>query len=136
MTRHERRLAAEAALVSTFVRVGLKTLSFAALRRTLDVCSRRRALHSHGSVSSIAAAVERASRRVPGRRTCLVDALTADVMLRRRGYAPTVHLGVRKQRDRLPPLIGHAWVVCNGQVVIGSVAELSDYAVMPVEPAR
>jgi hypothetical protein len=44
-----------------------------------------------------------------------------------------VHLGVRKQRDRTPPLIGHAWVVCNGQIVVGTIPDLSDYAVMPVE---
>ena len=125
LTRHRQRLALEAAALSVCVYAGLRVLSFASLRRALDVCSRRSALRRGDDMPHIAWAVEAVSRRLPGGRTCLIEALTADVMLRRRGHEPVLHLGVRRQTD--PPVDGHAWLVCDNQIVVGAVADLRDY---------
>jgi len=127
LSREDRRLVAEAAMVTALVWVGLRTVSFGTLRRALEGCSRATTRSSRGHVARIAWAVEAAARRIPGGRTCLVEALTAHLMLRRRGYEPELHLGVRKPRAHAQPLDGHAWVVCDNQVVVGAVADLRDY---------
>ena len=132
LTRDEWRLVVEAAVLTGFVYFGLRALSFASLRRALDACSRRTNRESAAAnVARIAWAVEAASRRIPGGRTCLIEALTAEVMLRRRGYEPVLHLGIRKQTDPRQPVAGHAWVVCGDRIVIGTVADLTEYLIMP-----
>ena len=130
LTPGERRLFVEAAIVSGFVWFGLRTISFASLRRALDAFGRRRAGPKDVSLATITWAVEAVSRRIPGGRTCLVEALTADVMLRRRGCTPMLHLGVRKEGEGRPPIAGHAWVVCDDRIVVGRIADLDEYAPM------
>jgi hypothetical protein len=123
----DRRLFVEAAMLSAMVWTGLRTLPFATLRRVLEKCWVRGSEATAVPTLRIVWAVHAASRRLPGGRTCLVEALAADVMLRRRGYAPVLHLGVRKRNDREELLDGHAWVVCDNRVVVGAVDELGDY---------
>jgi hypothetical protein len=132
LAREDRRLVIEAGILCVFVYVGLRTLSFASLRRSLDACSRRVTRDGADNIARVAWAVEAACRRIPGGRTCLIEALTADVMLRRRGYRPVLHLGIRKPTDRTSAVTGHAWVVCDNRVVVGGVVDLGDYT--PVSP--
>ena len=68
------------------------------------------------------------ARRFPAQRTCLIEALAADVMLRRRQYRTALHLGVQKTTNRMRPLDGHAWVECNGVVVVGHLEDLAKYS--------
>lgn len=49
--------------------------------------------------------------------SCLVQALTAEVMLRRRAYDPLLRLGVALGADRA--FQSHAWVLCDAQVIVG-----------------
>jgi hypothetical protein len=110
----------------------LRTLSFATTRRLLNrYASGGRAhagLQADRAVRRIAWAVTAAARRLPSRTTCLVEALAADAMLRRRGFASTLRIGVREPAAAVP-LDAHAWVECEGSVVIGELANLSDYVV-------
>jgi len=64
-------------------------------------------------------AVERGARWLPGNSRCLPQALALAWMLRRRGIACTLVLGVLSgaRRGALNDL--HAWVVCDGEIVIG-----------------
>ena len=86
-------------------------------------------LRAHQTVSRIAWAVSAVARRLPSRTTCLVEALAAEAMLRRRGFAPTLRIGVREPGSDATLLEAHAWVECAGSVVIGGRANLADYAV-------
>jgi hypothetical protein len=123
----ERRwLVLEAAVTLASVWVGLRTIPLRHLRRRLEAYSRRRPARSASSTAAIAWAVQAAGRRFPGGRTCLVEALTADAMLRRRSYHSEVRLGVRRASDR-SLLDGHAWVECDGVVVVGEVDDLDTY---------
>jgi hypothetical protein len=49
-------------------------------------------------------------------------------MLRRRGHAAALKVGVR--RGAALSIDAHAWVECSGTVVIGTTPELAEYAVL------
>jgi hypothetical protein len=65
----------------------------------------------------LAWAVAVASRFVPGARHCLTQAIAAHTLLVRRGYPAEIHFGVRRQKSA--DLIAHAWVECDGKVLVG-----------------
>lgn len=59
-------------------------------------------------------AVQVASRYVP-RATCLAQALALHILLRRSGLQSRIRIGVAKETQ----FEAHAWVECQGKVVIG-----------------
>jgi Transglutaminase-like superfamily len=71
---------------------------------------------SGGTVEQVVWAVRVVSRFVPGA-TCLTQALAAQALLTESGFPSQVEIGVAK--DALRRLHSHAWVVCQGQVVLG-----------------
>jgi hypothetical protein len=60
-------------------------------------------------------AVAGAARRLPWRPTCLRQALAVQRMLRRRGIAGRLHLGVTSPSEGT----AHAWVTVDGHPVVG-----------------
>jgi hypothetical protein len=62
--------------------------------------------------------------------TCLVQALATEAMLRQRGLACELRIGVRLRRGSSMPLEAHAWVECNGLVSPGAMAHPSDFKVL------
>ena len=62
--------------------------------------------------------------------TCLVQALAADAILRRRGLACELRIGVRARDDSTVPIEAHAWVECDGAVAIGAIENLSAFKVL------
>ena len=128
----DRRLLAETALLMVRVRAALWIRPFAALRESLDRSRGSRRASSHDP-DRVAWAVAAIARRLPGM-TCLVQSLAADALLRRRGYQPELHIGVRA-RGAAVPLDAHAWVECDGRVVVGEVHDLAEYGrLQPVRP--
>jgi hypothetical protein len=69
------------------------------------------------SVRQITQLVEKACRNIPMARKCLIQALTAKVLLVRQGYGAILRIGVA--RDNHEPLQAHAWVEYQGEAVIG-----------------
>jgi hypothetical protein len=61
-------------------------------------------------------AVTAASTYVPGA-TCLAQALAGQWLLRRAAHPARLHLGVAKTKNGT--LKAHAWLECNGRVVVG-----------------
>lgn len=122
----ERRLLVEAFSLIVAVRAGLRLLPFTTVRRCV---SRWAALRARAGCEpgKIAWAVGAVGSRIPGT-TCLVEALAADSMLRRRGHASALKVGVR--RGAALSIDAHAWVECSGTVVIGTTPELAEYAVL------
>lgn len=62
-------------------------------------------------------AVESVSRLMPWASTCLTQALTAQVLLLRRGRPALVHIGTLKSEDG--NFEAHAWVESQGEVLLG-----------------
>ena len=73
------------------------------------------------SADRVARAVEMAARRTPGAKSCLAQALAAQVMLGRRGYPALLHIGVAKGKQSR--FQAHAWLESKGKVVIGGAAQ-------------
>jgi len=70
-------------------------------------------------------AVTVASRLVPSAR-CLAQALVLKGLLERHGYPACLRMGFA--RDEGDTVSGHAWVECQGQVVLGGGPLLSRFA--------
>lgn len=120
----------EAMMLSAAVRVGLKLLPVRTVRRWTGRLGARsvRPRDDDGlSVERIVWAVRVATRRLPGT-TCLVQAMTGHVLLRRRGIPASVRIGVTK--DRVEGFQAHAWLESEGEVLIGG----SDRSVGRYEP--
>ncbi|MGA2383794.1 MAG: lasso peptide biosynthesis B2 protein [Gemmatimonadales bacterium] len=130
----DRRLLVETALAILRARLELRLVPFAVLRQRMDEArpSRRAAPQDLDRVAWAVAAV---ARRLPGM-TCLVQSLAALALLRRRGYRPELHIGVRgRGSGAAVPLDAHAWVECDGRVVAGEVDDLAAYGrLQPVGP--
>lgn len=69
--------------------------------------------------------VQAASRFVPGA-TCLTQALTAQILLSRQGFATEVRIGVRMAEQGLK---AHAWLLSEGRPVLGATEQdLADFS--------
>jgi hypothetical protein len=125
----ERRLVVKATVLLTLVRLGLGRLPFTTLHRLLagrhggrrGVTTGDRAL-----TDLVVWAVDAASRHVPGRTTCLTRALTVQAMLAWGRYPSRLHVGV--VRGRQGQLEAHAWVECDGRILVGgSASEIGEF---------
>src|SRR5687767_14096323 len=67
-----------------------------------------------GSTEEVIWAVELVSALIPWASTCLTQALTAQVLLLRRGRPALVHIGTLKGEDG--DFHAHAWVESRGEV--------------------
>ena len=127
----ERLLLVEALAIVVAVRLGLWLLSFQKLR-SLVRSAGRWPVHSRSanalSVERIAWTVRAVSRFVPGA-TCLTQALAGQVLLARRSRPTRLHIGVAKGSEK--KLSAHAWLECDGQIVLGDHGYLSAYAAFP-----
>jgi len=84
---------------------------------------------SAANAGRVAWAITAAAARFLAPMTCLTKALATDTMLRRKGLASELRLGVRRG-DGADPLEAHAWVECGGDVVIGEIEDLPEYVVL------
>jgi hypothetical protein len=126
-----RRLLITSLLLLGVVRVGLWLLPFQTLRRLLAHMARRHTGARGGdqvSVKRVARAVTVASRYVPAA-TCLTQALATQVLLSHRGYPASLRIGVA--RSGVGEFLAHAWVECQGQIVIGGAQALSRFTPLP-----
>lgn len=116
----ERFLLFKAWMLIGFVRVSLLIGRFTGTKRLLDWLQRRpvpRLVARRRLARRVARLVDLASHLIPGGRHCLTRAMALEVLLRRRGYPADVKIGVA--RDDSGKLIAHAWLHCEGVVLIG-----------------
>ena len=123
----DRRLFVRALLSLWAVRLGLWVLPFGRVRRAVAHASRRR-LRVAASVDGVMRAVDSASRFVVDP-TCLVRALSAKVLLGSVGAPAELRIGVAREGGAR--LQAHAWVACDGRVVVGGEHDLSVFTLLP-----
>lgn len=79
----------------------------------------------------VSRAIHAVSRRLPWTSTCLMQAVAAQRMLRRRGIASTCYLGMAATNAATDPLAAHAWVRVGDHMITGFCNE-ADYRVIAV----
>jgi hypothetical protein len=127
----ERLLVLEALVMVVAIRLGLWLLSFQKLRALvtrLGQCP----VGSHSAnslpVDRIAWAVRAVGQFVPYA-SCLTQALAGQVLLARRRHPTRLHIGVaRKSQEGLE---AHAWLECEGRIVLGDHGFLATYTAFP-----
>jgi hypothetical protein len=110
----ERRLLAETLLLLLWIRLWLP---FAGVDR-LEAWTKPARTRSQ-ALGTIVWAVRACARRMPGT-TCLPAALVLQRLVAAAGHASELHVGVAQQTGRLA---AHAWVVRDGEVLIGEEME-------------
>jgi hypothetical protein len=70
----------------------------------------------HPTLQAVARAVAATSPHTPWESACLVQAIAAKLMLKRRGLPSTLHLGVAKEGNRL---MAHAWLRSGSVILTG-----------------
>lgn len=132
LPKRDRFLLASTALLLGTIKLGLLLLPFQTLRHLL---ARMTLAHSQlqqadqACVGKVVWAVEVASRYMPGGAKCLAQALATQVLLGRRGHPADLRIGVAK--GETGKLEAHAWVESQGNIVIGSLADLARYTPLP-----
>jgi hypothetical protein len=116
---------AEAALLYAFVSAALRTVTYVRLQKSLERFARV-SPHTRSSVSDVTRAISAVARRIGGT-TCLAEAAVAYTMLRRHGHDPRLRIGVKRTDSALE---AHAWVECDGRVVMGELPEMTGYAML------
>jgi len=121
LSSKERILFLEAYIYTGIYRVALLVLSFKFLTRTL-------AQYSPGEIppplsssqkdkaKMIGKMVEKAASTTPWQSACLVQALSAQKMLRCRNIPAFFALGVKKEKDEMK---AHAWTLCDDMIITG-----------------
>ena len=120
LDRMQRGLVIEAAVLMFLGWVGLRLFRFLTLQRLFDRVVMLTSSQPAAAEEDVVPRVRRAVIAVAARwspATCLVQALAADVMLRRRRLSCVVRFGVRQTGTTGDPLEGHAWVECGGSTV-------------------
>ena len=122
LSPNERRLLIKAALLLVTIRLGTLLLPFTTVKRLLARFSSPPARLSQEEAHRIPAervswAVQVASRYTPKERSCLTEALTAQLLLTRRGYPALLHIGVA--RGEWGTFQAHAWVESGGKILTG-----------------
>jgi hypothetical protein len=126
----ERRLLIVSALLLGVIRVGMWLLPFRTLCRLAAKNGLKTTISSKAdqrSIERVGRAVKTASRYIPS--TCLTQALATIVILRRLGQPACLRIGVSKGKEG--NLHAHAWVESQGNIVVGNLADLSHFSVLP-----
>ncbi len=127
----DRELFLKAAVLLLLMRGALRVISFQTLWRCLEKAGLVRVSFTPRPSSVVPDQVSRALKRaacyLPGA-TCLVQALAATVMLSRYGHRASLCIGVAKAGGAFG---AHAWVECEGPVVIGVKGQFTTLLILP-----
>lgn len=105
------------------MRLALSTVGYNRIRARMPAAAPSPEAHFYAR--QLARRIERLARLVP-RASCLTQALALRYLLARAGKACEIHVGVR--RDAAGAFAAHAWVTCNGRIVLGAAGtRLSDF---------
>jgi hypothetical protein len=119
----DQRLLVTAALVLGLVGAALRLVSFKKLLYLTEEFSHttsRRQNPLPPSSERITWAIAAVSRRIPLLSRCLTQAVAAKILLARCGHPALMKIGVSRNENGL--LEAHAWVECQGVVVMGAPA--------------
>jgi len=119
----DRRLLAEAAICLAAARAMVLTIPFRRLSSRLGTAGRETSAAAPPEATTdtlrkVRWALQATSRRLPWRCACLEQGIAGKAMLRRRGIASTLYLGVAREADARAT--AHAWLRSGPLVITGA----------------
>jgi hypothetical protein len=111
----------EAAVMLVLARLAVRFVSPARIFAWADQPPRRIRRFATGEIGWVSWAVENLGAKPWMNALCLPRALAAHAMLRRRGIASRLCLGVARERGAGGMLSAHAWVEIGGDKIVGGV---------------
>ena len=135
LSRSRKRRLLQAWFLLVRVRFALRLLPFGSVRRRLDAWAARPVgRRTSATAEELAWAVRAAARGAPGGRHCLTRALVTHALLVRHGHEVRIGFGVKRKGRN--DLLAHAWVECDGKVLMGG-EDLDGYEPLrPVHESR
>jgi len=117
----EKRFFMEAYYTLGIMRAAILRIPFKKLTRSLQHYTEKSELtelnEDQKKISlAIGKAIERAAAYTPWESACLVQSLTAQKMLQKRGIPGIFYLGVAKDEKKMR---AHAWTQCSGMIITG-----------------
>jgi len=123
LTGQQKKLFVEACITLGYYRIAILTRSFKSLVTELNQNGKLIRTEFPDEKKQLAliigGAVTTAANHTPWESACLVQALTAQRMLRKRKIAGRFHLGVTMNSAENDPLMAHAWLVCGDEILTG-----------------
>lgn len=121
----EKRLFLEAYIMLGIMRVLILSISFKRLTRALEYQkSKDETMYLSDDEMQIAClvgkAIERAAAYTPWESACLVQSLTVQKMLKKRGIPGVFYLGVTKDHHAEEKMRAHAWSQCGDVILTGA----------------
>ncbi len=124
LSSEEKKLFLEAYVTLGMMRSAILTISFKRLTRSLDHKPNKEettALNEKELQVAIMVgqAISRASTYTPWESACLVQSLTAQKMLQKRGISGVFYLGAAKDEEGEAKMKAHAWSQCGETIITG-----------------
>lgn len=120
----EKKLFLEAYVMLGLIRTAILTVSFKRLTRELEHHTQVQALENLTKTEQemaikIGQAIMRAAAYTPWKSACLVQSLTAQKMLQKRGIPGVFYLGAMKDWESKEKMKAHAWTQCGETIITG-----------------
>ena len=124
LSLEEKKLFLEAYMMLGVMRAAILTVSFKRLTRSLELHTQQPDLATLTQTQQeraikIGQAIMRAAAYTPWESACLVQSLTAQKMLQKRGISGVFYLGVAKDEEGKEKIKAHAWTQSGDAIIIG-----------------
>jgi len=124
LSGEEKQLFTEAYVTLGLMRAALLLFSFKRLTRSLEQRKNADKIiplsdQQRQSAMAVGMAIMRAAAHTPWESACLVQALTAQRMLQKRGIPGVFYLGAMKDREKDSEMKAHAWSQCGDRIITG-----------------
>ena len=124
LSNEEKKLFLEAYVTLGMMRIAILTISFKYLTRSLEHVAEKKELQKLSEKEMIMAqkvgeSIMRASAYTPWESACLVQSLTAQKMLQKRGIPGVFYLGAMKDEAEKSKMKAHAWSQCGDTIITG-----------------
>ena len=124
LSSEEKKLFLEAYAKLGVMRAAILTISFKRLTRSLDHSAKKEEIaplsdKEKDIAVNIGQAITRAAAYTPWESDCLVQSLTAQKMLQKRGIPGEFYLGAKKDEESKEKMKAHAWSQCGDKIITG-----------------
>ncbi len=125
LSSEEKKLFLEAYATLGMMRTAILSLSFKRLTRSLEHTAKKEEITALSDKEmyiavKVGQAITRAAAYTPWESACLVQSLTAQKMLQKRGISGVFYLGAAKDEGSKEKMKAHAWSQCGDTIITGA----------------